>query len=69
MTSTKIEIRKAWDDDDDDMDDELDDPEIIEEKDGHATYNIEHLGPRHRISYVKHSTTYAKTLVDVFRKR
>lgn len=63
MTSTKIETRKAWGDDD--MEDDPDDPEIVEEKENHTTGNVEHHGPRHRVSYIKHATTYAKTLMDV----
>ena len=60
-----METRKSWGDDDDD--DDTDVPEIIVEKEKPTSESVslEHYGPRHRISYVKHPSTYAKTLVDV----
>jgi hypothetical protein len=64
MDISKMATRKAWGDDDED-DDVTDSPEIIIEKEKPVSESLEHYGPRHRISYVKHPSTYAKTLVDV----
>ena len=63
MDISKMAVRKSWGDDDDD--EEVDAPEIIIEKEKPALESLEHYGPRHRISYTKHPSTYAKTLVDV----
>jgi len=60
MTST-VQIQSSWGDDDASLPDS--EPEVIVT--GKAPSESGSHGPRLRISYTKHSTTYAKTLYDV----